>query len=79
MRRIDFKIGILKSGLTNVQLAEEMGWPPGKPSRVINGTYDPTQAEREALAAILGQSVQDIFPERIIMLPSEHFPSPEVA
>ena len=74
--RLEFKIGIVSSGLRHYQVAQEMNWSPNKISAVINETYNPTTEEREALAAILGKSVCDVFPEMIIMAPSEH-PSPE--
>jgi len=77
--RIDLKIGILKSGLTHSQIAEEMGCPPGKISRVLNGTYSPTRGEREDMAAILGQSVCDIFPEEALSFSEQYHPSPEAA
>ena len=75
--RFDFKFAILSSGLRQYQVDQEMDWAHGKTSRVIAEIYNPTKEEREALAAILGQSVCDVFPERIIMPSNEHSLSPE--
>jgi len=79
IERIDLKIGILKSGLTRSQIAEEMGRHPGLISRILNGTHNPTKAEREDIAAILEVSVCDIFHEEALSFSEQYLPSPEVA
>jgi len=75
--RIDLKVGILKSGLKNYELAAELGWSPSKLSAVLSESYDPTQAEREAIADVLGLSVHNIFPAKIITPYSNQSQSPE--
>ena len=75
--RIDLKIGILRSGLKNYEIAGELGWSPSKLSAVLSESYNPTQAEREAIANVLGLTVYDIFPKKIIAPYGNHFPSPE--
>ncbi|MCH7501012.1 MAG: helix-turn-helix transcriptional regulator [Nitrospinae bacterium] len=75
--RIDLKIGILRSGLKNYEIAAELGWSPSKLSAVLSESYNPTQAEREAIADVLRLSVYDIFPGKIITPYGNHSPSPE--
>ena len=77
--RIDLKIGILKAGLKNYEVAAELGWSPSKLSSVLSESYTPTQAEREAIADVLGLSVHDIFPRKIIMPCDNYSHNPEVA
>ena len=75
--RIDLKVGILRSGLKNYEIAKELGWSPSKLSAVLSESYNPTHAEREAIADVLGLSICDIFPRKIITPYGNHSPSPE--
>ncbi len=77
--RIDLEIEILRSCLKKREIAAELGWSPSKLSAVLSESYNPTQAEREAIAEVLGVSVYDIFPGKIIVPCGNHYPTPEGA
>jgi hypothetical protein len=64
--RIKLKLAIVSSGRQGYIVAREMNWPPSKLSATISEIYDPTPAEREALAEILDTSVQEIFPAKLV-------------
>lgn len=64
--RLDLKVGIISSGLRSYEVARELGWSPSKISAIISEVYDPTPAEKEAIAEVLGKSVTDIFPPKVI-------------
>jgi hypothetical protein len=56
---LTFKIGILRAGTTQRQLALDARIPEGRVSQFVRGTAWPTDAERAALNQILGADFFD--------------------
>ena len=52
---------IAGSGRMSREIAEGQDWHPSKISRIINGTYIPTDEEKNQLAKTIGVPVEAIF------------------
>ena len=61
---VNLKAEIIKSGKRCFEIANALNWHPSKILRIINGTYAPSEDEKEWLARIIGIEVEDIFKEQ---------------
>ena len=58
------KTAILKSGLSQFEVARRAGISAGSLSQIIHYWFNPTQEMRERIASVLGVEVKDIFSSR---------------
>ena len=65
MQNIDLKILIIKTGLRSYGVERAAGFWPGKLSKFIGGALEPTEADKTALANVLGKSVAELFPDKL--------------
>ena len=63
--RVNLKIAILVSGRTQRQLAAVCEIPENRFSSIVNGWTDPRDAERGAIAAVLGRPIEELFERQV--------------
>ncbi len=62
----NLKIAIVQSGHRSYEIEREVGFWPGKLSKIITGIIAPSKDEEIALASVLGKKVCEIFqPEQV--------------
>jgi transcriptional regulator with XRE-family HTH domain len=62
-KNLALKIAIVKSGLSQVDVAEAIDMHDTKFSMIVNGRRAPSDAERKAIARVLKRKAADLFPE----------------
>ncbi len=60
---IRLKTKILEQGLSQFQVARDVGLTDSNLSKIIHGWVDPTVEVKTRLASVLGCNLEDIFPE----------------
>jgi len=61
-KNIALKIAIVKSGLSQVDIAEAIDMHDTKLSFIVNGRREASDAERKAIARVLKRRVAELFP-----------------
>jgi transcriptional regulator with XRE-family HTH domain len=61
---IRLKTAILKSGLSQFEVARRAGISAGSLSQIVHYWFNPTLEMRERIASVLGVEVKDIFSSR---------------
>jgi transcriptional regulator with XRE-family HTH domain len=56
-------VAMRDAGLRGYILAAAAGMTPSRFSKILNAGATPTNAERERIAAILGRSADELFPQ----------------
>ncbi len=57
------RLAIAGSGLTQKEIAASAGMDEPKLSRLVNGRHPGDEKTRQAIASVLGVSVEDLFPD----------------
>ncbi|MGV7222463.1 MAG: hypothetical protein ACQ9MH_13140 [Nitrospinales bacterium] len=63
MSNLQLKIIVVQDGRNSYEIERAAGFWPGKLSKFIGGALDPTNAEKVALAKVLGKRVDELFPK----------------
>jgi transcriptional regulator with XRE-family HTH domain len=59
---VALKVAIVKSGLSQLEIAKAAAMHESRLSHIVNGHRDPSEAERKALARILKCKPSALFP-----------------
>jgi transcriptional regulator with XRE-family HTH domain len=62
-KNIALKIAIVKSGLSQMEVAKAADMHDSRLSRIVNGHDEPSEAERDALTRVLKRRPADLFPK----------------
>ena len=63
--RVNLKIAIVEDGRSQRRIAATCGIPENRFSSIVQGWTHPRDAEREAIAAVLGRPVGELFDTQV--------------
>lgn len=60
---VALKVAIIEAGWVQIELANKLGIHESTFSKIVNGHLEPSDEQKQAIARVLGRTVDQLFPE----------------